>query len=63
MSNVSGRFHLIQLVDMKRTGEIQKKVILLLLAGLSLGLSRSPKAHFRIIKEVREEWKKGNIWR
>ena len=57
MLNASDRFHLIQLIDMKRTGEIQKKVILLLLAGLSLGLSRSPKAHFRIIKEVRKEWK------
>ena len=41
----------------ERYGEIQKKIILLLLAGLALGLSRSPKSSFKIIKEVGKEWK------
>lgn len=41
----------------KGHGEIQKKIILLLFAGLALGLSRSPKASFKVIKEVGKEWK------
>jgi len=41
---------------MKRTGQIQKKVILLLWAGLGLVLTRSPKQHFRIIKGAAGEW-------
>jgi len=43
---------------MSRKGKIQKKILILLLAGLSLGMSRSPKHHFRVIKQVREEWQK-----
>ena len=43
---------------MARKGETQKKVVLLLWAGLGLALSRSPKQHFRIIKGVAEEWKR-----
>lgn len=41
----------------KGHGEIQKKVLLLLMAGLALGLSRSPKTSFKIIKGIKEEWK------
>lgn len=41
----------------KGHGEIQKKVLLLLMAGLALGLSRSPKTSFKIIKGVKEGWK------
>ncbi|MDO8728964.1 MAG: CRISPR-associated endonuclease Cas2 [bacterium] len=41
---------------MRRTGQIQKKVILLLWAGLGLAMVRSPKAYFRIIKGTRKEW-------
>ena len=41
---------------MSRKGKIQKKILTLLLAGLSLGMSRSPKHHFRVIKQVRKEW-------
>ncbi len=41
----------------KGHGEIQKKVLLLLMAGLALGLSRSPKTSFQIIREIGKEWK------
>lgn len=39
------------------TGEIQKKILLLLWGGLALGLSRSPSRHFRILKSIGKEWK------
>lgn len=39
------------------TGEIQKKILLLLMAGLALGLSRSPKYSFQIIRALGKEWK------
>ena len=35
---------------------MQKKILLLLLAGLSLSMSRSPKHHFRVIRQVKREW-------
>lgn len=35
----------------------KQKILLLLLAGLSLGLSRSPRQHFRIIKSVPKAWR------
>ncbi len=38
-------------------GEIQQKVLLLLLGGLALGLSGSPKRYFQILKSIGEEWK------
>lgn len=38
-------------------GKIQKKVILLLLAGVALGLTRSPQRQWRIVKELAKEWK------
>ncbi len=38
------------------TGEIQRKVLLLLAGGLALGLSRSPNQYFRILKSLRGEW-------
>lgn len=40
-----------------RKGKIQKKILLLLLAGISLSMSRSPKHHYRVIKQVKREWK------
>ncbi|MFH1200743.1 MAG: hypothetical protein V1484_00210 [bacterium] len=43
-----------------RIGNIKKKVLLLLLAGLALGLTRSPKKHFWILKQIPKEWKKEN---
>ena len=41
---------------MTQKGKIQKKILLMLLAGLSLSMSKSPKRHFRIIREARKEW-------
>ncbi len=43
-----------------RKGKIQKQALLLLLAGISLTMSRSTKHHFRVIKEVRKEWENIN---
>jgi hypothetical protein len=43
-----------------RIGKIQKKILLLLLAGLALGLSHSPRQSFRIIRTTKKEWKKLN---
>ena len=37
-------------------GEIQQKTLLLLLSGLALGLSGSPKAYFQIIKTASKNW-------
>jgi DNA-binding transcriptional regulator PaaX len=41
---------------MARTGKIQKKILLLLLAGIAISLKPSIKHHFRVIKEARKEW-------
>src|SRR3990167_10056173 len=43
-----------------RMGDIKKKVLLLLLAGLALGLTRSPKKHWWILKQIPKEWDKIN---
>ncbi len=37
-------------------GTTQKKIMLLLLGGLSLSLSRTPTQYFRILKKIRKEW-------
>jgi len=37
-------------------GEIQQKVLLLLLGGLVLGLSGSPKTYFKILRGLAEDW-------
>ena len=39
---------------------ISQKILLLLLAGVMLGLSRSPKQYFRIIRSARSDWDKIN---
>lgn len=41
----------------RRVGHVQQKVLLLLLGGLALGLSRSPKQYFRVVQEIRSEWR------
>ena len=46
--------------DTPRIGNLKKKVLLLLLAGLALGLTRSPKKHWWILKELPREWRKEN---
>ena len=38
-------------------GPVQKKILLLLLGGLTLSCARSPRQQWRIIKGVRENWK------
>jgi len=38
-------------------GEIQQKILLLLLSGLALGLSGSPKAYFQIIETASKKWR------
>ncbi|OHB10464.1 MAG: CRISPR-associated endonuclease Cas2 [Candidatus Zambryskibacteria bacterium RIFCSPLOWO2_12_FULL_45_14] len=42
---------------MARTGRVQKKILLLLLAGLSISMTRSAKQHFRIIRQASREWR------
>ncbi|MBU2633112.1 hypothetical protein KJ751_01235 [Patescibacteria group bacterium] len=37
-------------------GNIQRKILLLLLGGLALGLSHSPKTSFQILKDIAKEW-------
>ena len=43
-----------------RLGTTQRKILLLLLAGLALGLTRSPKKHWWILKQIPKEWRKEN---
>jgi len=40
----------------QRNGAIQKKVLLLLLGGIALGLSGSPRRYFQILNAVAKEW-------
>ncbi|MEK7104764.1 MAG: hypothetical protein AAB868_01855, partial [Patescibacteria group bacterium] len=40
---------------MKR--DTKKKILLLLLAGLSLSLTRTPKGYFKILRSLPKEWK------
>jgi len=40
----------------ERLGPTQQKIILLLGAGLALGLSRSPKMYFKILKGTANDW-------
>ena len=39
-----------------RTSALQKKIVLLLLGGLALGMTRNPKQYFRVVREVHREW-------
>lgn len=41
----------------QRLGQNQKKILLLLLGGLVLGLSANPKMSFGILKSIQKEWK------
>lgn len=44
----------------KRLGVTQRKLLILLLAGLALGLTRSPRKHWWILKQIPKEWGKEN---
>lgn len=37
--------------------ETRQKILLLLLGGVALGLSKSPRGYFKIIKNASKEWK------
>jgi DNA-binding transcriptional regulator PaaX len=41
---------------MERIGAIQQKILLLLLGGLALGCSRSPRQYFSVLKLASKEW-------
>ena len=43
-----------------RIGNLKKKVLLFLLAGLALGLTRSAKKQLWILKQIPKEWEKEN---
>lgn len=38
-------------------GTTQKKIVVFLLGGIALGLSGSPSRYFKILKEMRKEWR------
>ncbi len=44
----------------KRFGTLKKKILLLLLAGISLGLTKRPDYQWKIIKKTSKEWEKIN---
>lgn len=44
----------------KGLGQVQKKVLLLLSAGVGLSFSRSAETHFRIIRATYDEWQRIN---
>lgn len=39
-----------------RRSILQKKILLLLLSGFALGLTRNPKQYFRVLNEIRKKW-------
>ena len=41
-----------------RIGKVQKKILLLLLTGLALGFSGSPRQSFRILRVAKNDWRK-----
>lgn len=41
---------------MSRRGTNKEKILLLLLGGLTLGLTRSPRGYYNIIKKLHKEW-------
>ena len=45
---------------LNRLGPNQQKVILLLSGGVGLGVARTPKQYFRVIKAVGQEWQRIN---
>ena len=41
----------------KRQSELTRKILLILMAGVALGFTRSPRRYFRILRDFRREWK------
>lgn len=42
---------------MPGAGHVQRKILLLLLGGMALGLSGSPRNYFRILGKIQKDWK------
>lgn len=42
---------------MVRRGSTQEKILLLLLGGLTLSLTRSPRGYFKVLKQIEKDWK------
>ena len=47
-------------LKVKKFGSLKKKVLLLLLAGISLGLTKRPDYQWKVIKKTSKEWEKIN---
>jgi DNA-binding transcriptional regulator PaaX len=45
---------------MYKFGKIQKKIILVLLGGVALGMSRSPNQYYRALRAIKKDWNKIN---
>jgi CRISPR-associated endonuclease Cas2 len=45
---------------MYKFGPVQRKVLLTLLGGVALGLSSSPRAYYRTLRQLKGEWQKIN---
>lgn len=43
-------------VSQIKIGPVAQKVLLLLLGGLALGLTHSPRRYFRILKDIKKDW-------
>lgn len=41
----------------RRVGGVQRKILLLLVGGLTLGLSGSPRSYWKIVGSLRKEWR------
>ncbi len=50
-----------QRIERRRVGANQKKILLLLLGGLALSCSRSPRQSWRILGEMKKEWEEINL--
>lgn len=45
---------------MYKFGPVQKKILLVLLGGVALGLSSSPRQYFRTLRTLQKDWRKIN---
>ncbi len=52
------RVDFIRLLLMYKFGPVQQKLLLLLLGGITLGGQRSPDRYYRVLGELRKEWKR-----
>jgi len=43
-----------------KVGSLQKKLLILLIGGFSIGLSNNPRRQFKILRQMGREWKKAN---